>query len=97
MIAGGARPVDLGHMRTLADLARTAPFPPRVRATEEARRRKILARPVTIIPSEFAGTPQGDLIAKLDAMTRDPDLPLSEYGKSHAALRKALKGLTVDS
>jgi hypothetical protein len=90
MVAAGARPVDLAHMTVLADLARMAPEEPSVRAA------KIVARSPTPIPLAFIGTPQGDLITRLDNMTRDPELPVSVYGRAHAALRKALKGEAVD-
>jgi Meiotically up-regulated gene 113 len=91
MVAGGARPVDLSHMRVLAEIARTLPS-----KKKRSRDEKVAARPITPIPPQFVGTPQGDLIARIDAMTRDPNLPISEYGRAHAALRKALKGLQVD-
>lgn len=97
MVCAGARPVDLSHMRVLADLARTAPSESTKTSTSSALRRiKILARPETIIPKGFLGTSQETLIRQLDAMTRNPDLPVRVYGRVHAALRKALQGHKVD-
>jgi len=96
MVANGARPVDLSHMEVLAELARTAPALSQKSATDRAatRRARILARTETPIPPRFLGTPQEAIIRRIDAMTRDPDLPLAEYGHAHRDLRLALQGLT---
>ncbi len=101
LIAGGARPVDLSQIKLLAELARVTPdksakpeLSPEVAETK--RQKKVANRPVTFIPTQFIGTAQQTLIEQLDAMTRDPTLPIYVYGRAHAALRKALKGEIVD-
>lgn len=98
LIAGGSRPVDLAGMRLLAELARITPdVSTKAPKLEKDRRSKILNRPITPVPERFLGTPQEDLIKQLDAMTRNPDLPLLVYGKAHSNLRRALKGAEVDT
>ena len=91
MVANGARPVDLSHIQVLVELARVTPS-----KTRRTRDEKVAARPETPIPPHFIGQPQEAVIRQLDAMTRDPALPVAVYGRAHAALRKALKGEAVD-
>jgi hypothetical protein len=98
-VSQGANPVSAVAIHALAEIARQSRDEPKKRKerpTEIKRRAKVSNRPVTPIPCHFIGTPQGDLIATLDEMTRDPDLPIYVYGRAHAALRKALLGIAVD-
>lgn len=98
LINGGSRPVEMAHMTFLVELARVTPDKSAKPILSEEgraakRRTKILNRAETLVPDCFLGTPQEAIIRHLDALTRDPDLPLQEYGKAHADLRKALKGI----
>lgn len=101
-VAGGACPVSAVAIKALAEVARQSkdefglPKTPKAPDSPSKRYQKILNRKEASIPGQFLGTPQELLIRKLDAMTRDPDLPIYIYGRSHAALRKALLGVVVD-
>jgi hypothetical protein len=101
-VHSGSRPASLAEIKALIEIARCSkdePTPAKFVTPEEKeddRRRKILGRKPTPIPAKFMGTAQGLLISALDAMTRDPDLPQQVYGRSHAALRQALRGDKVD-